>query len=120
MIGGLGRPHNRHILTQLRTARDLGVPVSTIRHGHPSNDWSRISDREAAVALTEYEDSLHSCGHPAGRAFDDDADGEYEVRHLVCQACAAMDRLRQEQTNAEPLPPGTVAYVVDLRDFPDA
>lgn len=119
MIGGLGRPHNRHILTQLRTARAWGVPVSTIRTGHCPTDWSRVTDREAAVALTEYEDSLHSCGHPAGRAFDDDADGEYDVRSLVCQACAAMDRYRDTHKSTDPAP-GTIAYVVDLRDFPDA
>lgn len=117
MIEGLGLPANRHVLVQLRTARSWGVPVSTIRTGHCPTDWSRVSDRVSAVALTYYEDGIHeACGHRKDRAFDPEMDGYYEVdSETVCQACAALEQWK-EDSKESPHPPGTLLTIVDTRD----
>lgn len=94
------------------------MPVGTIRHGRHPHDWSRLSDRIAAVALTEFEEGLHTCGHPRNEAFDDESDGDYVVKDdLTCYACKARDEWAKETHD---MTPGQQTYVVHLRDHPDA
>lgn len=63
------------------------------------------------MALTVYEESLHSCGHPADWTFNEDTEGYFEVREHVCQACAERERHAREQDGKERVP-GTVTSVV--------
>jgi hypothetical protein len=49
-----------------------------------------VRDRILALALTMYEASLCSCGHPVSRAHNDDMEGYYSKVERVCQACAVI------------------------------
>lgn len=118
MIEGLGRPENRHILQELRTARAWGVPLSTIRGNGTPGVW-KPQDRFAALALLEHEASLHVCGEPRSLAFNPDMSGYYEVEDgLVCAACAALDEYRKEHAEDAPIP-GQVLHVVNTRTAED-
>lgn len=112
MIEGLGRPQNRHILQELRTAREWGVPLSTIRGSGTPGVW-KPQDRFAALALIEHEASLHACGVARNLAFNPDMSGWFEVDDtLTCAACAALEEYRR---NHEDTPPGQVLHVVNTR-----
>lgn len=113
MTKGLGKPENRHILLQLQTARAWGVPLGTIRHGRDPQVWTP-QDRQAAAALIEYENSLHTCGFPRSESFDQSKSGFYEVDNtLTCHACAALDEYRKGHPNGEP---GQVLFLKDTSD----
>ncbi|MDR6861978.1 hypothetical protein [Phycicoccus sp. 3266] len=114
MIQGLGKPRNRHILLQLRTAARWGVPLGTIRHGRDPQVWTP-QDRQAAVALVEFENSIHTCGHPQSESFDQAKSGFYEVDDtLVCHACAALEEYRK--ANPQAAQPGQVLFIRDTSD----
>ena len=89
---------NPRLLGQLRTARDWGVPLSTIR-GTGDGVWSDV-DRLLAEALTMYEAALcDGCGQPLHESTSPDADPDnrsssmrYEVPPpMRCFACTALD-----------------------------
>ncbi|WP_123378619.1 hypothetical protein [Pseudokineococcus lusitanus] len=92
LAAALAHPRWGLLRAQLRTARANGIPLSTLLHGGRPK-WRR-TDRALQVALTLYEDSLCTCGHPRDRAWNDDSDGHWEVAEHICQACAARDRAR--------------------------
>ena len=57
--------------------------------------------------------------HYADEAWDDDADGWFEVDDsTVCQACAALERWQREHDTHRP-EPGTLVRVKDMRREPD-
>lgn len=112
MIKGLGRPENRHVLHELRTAREWGVPLSTIRGNGTPGVW-KPQDRFAAMALLEYETTLHACGFPVDVAMHPEMGGYFEVDDTnVCAACAALDEYRRERANDQPIP-GQVLRVIN-------
>lgn len=58
----------------------------------PGSAWT-TEDALLALALQTYEDSLCSgCGHPRDEAYDEKAEGEYEVVTYTCQGCATRER----------------------------
>jgi hypothetical protein len=118
VIQGLGRPENRHILQELRTAREWGVPLSTIRGNGTPGVW-KPQDRFAALALLEYEATLHACGYPRDLAFNPDMSGWFEVDDTnSCAACAALDEYRREHESDPPIP-GQVLHVINTRPDDD-
>lgn len=92
-MSALRDPTNWVARAQLETARAWGVPLSSIRRGSEGNDWSRPSDRVAAVALTVLERTTHTCGQDAELAFDDELAEQWAVDdEIVCHACVALDK----------------------------
>lgn len=78
------------------------------------NDWT-ARDRGLAEALLQYEDGLHSCGHPLSRSAHPDMDGYYEVdTEVVCYACAAQASWEKDN-KPDDRPPGQVVRVLDTR-----
>ncbi|MGN6245110.1 MAG: hypothetical protein ACTHQ3_15770 [Motilibacteraceae bacterium] len=61
------------------------------------------------MALTIYESSLCSCGHPVSRAYNLDMEGYYEKVEHLCQAC----RVAQEAQADERAEPGRKVAIVD-------
>lgn len=58
-------------------------------------EWSE-RDRDVAIALTEYEMGLHSCGFPTEETFNTDNDGQYKAHISRCYACAEAERVGQK------------------------
>lgn len=86
--------------------------MSTLR-GH---DWGWTpADRLLAMALLTHEDSVcRGCGQYVDEAYDERAEGEYEVRAQVCQGCAARER-HADRGKDETHRHGEITYVADLR-----
>jgi hypothetical protein len=66
------------------------------------------------MALTIYEASLCSCGHPITRAYNPDMEGWYEKVEHLCMAC----RVAQQAQGDERAEPGRKVAVVD-RSYAD-
>lgn len=69
--------------------------------------WSE-EDRALAVALDLHERALcpGGCGHYLDETSEED--GWHEVHTVVCDACAARDRYREETKDREP---GEILYI---------
>jgi hypothetical protein len=74
------------------------------------SQWD-VRDRTLALALTELEDTTSPYGHDMARVLDPRSEGEYEVRTVVDQEQAVLDRWRTQ--NEKPAP-GVKPYVVEL------
>lgn len=86
-----------------------------IRDGRaPTEPWLP-SDRALALALTLYEQSFGSCGHPMDKAFG--GAGNWDIGTTVCSACAAEEQYRKD--NPEP-DPGLKVFAVEESDALDA
>lgn len=71
----------------------------------PPGAWTE-TDRFLAEALTLYERSLcGDCGHDKTVAWDDSADGWFEVDDsIMCHACAARERYQNDHKEKTPEP----------------
>lgn len=92
----------RNLVSHTRTARDWRIPV-TVLLGYRKDDgkWTD-QDLIMAVALREYEDSIHSCGVPANVAFGDKNVGRVEWEESLCHACASLEETRKNDKNEYP------------------
>lgn len=67
-------------------------------------------DRVMALALQEYEDSLHSCGVSSFVAFGDDNLDRVDWKESICHACESLDAKRNDKGSNEY--PGKFLYPV--------
>lgn len=68
-------------------------------------------DRLLTQALTVYEQDIHSCGHPLSRSANPAmADGYEADAEVVCHACAAAAKFREENKHLED---GAIVRVID-------
>lgn len=93
----------------LRTARDWKVPPSTLL-ATGLEAWCE-EDRLLSVALTEAEADL--CPGGCGQFLSDSRNNDvYEVRTVVCHACAAREEHVHEARDDRPTP-GQLMYVTE-------
>lgn len=59
-------------------------------------------DRVMALALQQYEDSIHSCGVPSSVAFGDHNVGRVEWAETICHACEAKEAAFNDNKNPYP------------------
>ena len=106
-----GRGHDS--LTEVRTARAWGVPVSTFRGTTaPGEKWTG-TDRTLAMALTIYEAGLcGGCGQPLAltHSSDDHKGHGYAVQTYECTSCSELESVSDETKKADV--PGTKRYTV--------
>lgn len=93
----------RHLITHTRTARSWRIPITVILgYREDAGLWSD-QDKIMAVALQQYEDSVHSvCGVPASVAFGDDNVGRVEWVDSQCHACAAHEEATKNDNEKYP------------------
>ena len=92
----------RHLITQTRAARDWRLPITVLLgHREDTGRWTD-QDRIMAVALRQYEDSIHTCGVPSSIAFGDDNVGRVEWEEKQCHACASHEEASKSGKNDYP------------------
>lgn len=70
-------------------------------------------DRLLLLAWQMYQDSLcKDCGQDRERSMHPDMSGHYEVRELICEACAELERHRKAQKEPDR---SRKEYVIDRR-----
>lgn len=95
-------------MTGAKAARSWGVPI-TVLLGHRPADGQWVSrDSLVALALQQYEDSIHSCGVPSAIAFGDHNIERVEWRETVCHACESKEAAITDKTRNEY--PGKIIY----------
>ena len=91
-----------HLVSWARTARSWRLPV-TVLLGFRKDDGRFVEqDKLMALALQQYEDSIHSCGVPASKAFGDHNVGAVEWEETICHACAAKESAAENDKNPYP------------------
>jgi len=66
-------------------------------------------DKIMALALQQYEDSIHACGVPASKAFGDHNVGAVEWKTDICHACETKESAENDDKNPYP---GKIRYPV--------
>lgn len=89
----------RHLVTQTRAARDWRIPVTVMLGYRDDNNRWNDQDKIMAVALRQYEDSIHSCGVPGSVAFGDHNVGRVEWEEGQCHACASKEGAAESNKN---------------------
>lgn len=90
-----------HLAKWAKTARSWGIPITVLLGFREDNGRWTLQDRIMALALQEYEDSLHTCGVPAGVAFGDENVGRVEWNETICHACESREAARNDNKNNE-------------------
>lgn len=86
-----------------RTARSWRLPVTVLLGFREDVGAWTPQDKIMALALQEYEDSIHhSCGVPASIAFGDDNVERVEWKETMCHACASKESALNENKNRYP------------------
>lgn len=98
-----------HLASWARTARSWRLPITVLLGFREDTGRWVEQDRIMALALQQYEESFHSCGVPASKAFGDENVGAVEWHETICHACEEKESTMQNDKNPYP---GKVLYPV--------
>jgi len=99
-----------HFVTWAKTARSWRIPVTVLLGFRADTGRWLEQDRVMALALQQYEDSIHSCGVPSSIGFGDDNVGRVEWKETICHACEAKEAAHNDNKNNQY--PGQLFYPV--------
>lgn len=111
----MARPRWSHLISQAKTARAWGWPITVLLGYRAQDGMINQRDRYMAIALQAYEDSVCSgCGLPHSMTRGDENVGRIEWKDdAICHGCEAKEELSSDK-NRTPYP-GQLVYPVDAQ-----
>lgn len=92
-----------HLVTWARAAQSWRVPITVLLGFREDTGRWVEQDRLMALALQEYEDSIHSCGVPSSKGFGDSNLDTVQWKETICHACESRDsKIEESKQNQYP------------------
>lgn len=110
------RPRWAHLVTNAKTARAWGWPITVLLGYRAQDGLVNQRDRFMAIALQQYEDSLCSgCGLPHSMTRGDANVGRMEIHDDgICHGCEASESYGADKNRTTF--PGQKTYFVDTQE----